>query len=228
MKPRLRYVAIGGVLIAVGLGLIVVGQVQHHVTDGRRTLLMLRYDAPENEYERLEQVTRFASRLPGIADLRADVRDQRTVSDYWRAQYRSNRFSAGASTTPAQQEARALLLAANAAYRRIALDGSNADVRGSLDAVLAQYVDVLKRDSSSFDAAYNYQFVARMRDRLERAPRAGTKNARAPVDQTLHGPAGSESPGLEINEFKVITPHDSNERKEEQEAGKGAPRVRKG
>ena len=94
------------------------------------------------------------------------------------------------------------------------------------------YADVLKRGPWQFDAAYNYQYIARVRAALARSaparPASSLPMPLAPPSRTIHGRSGAESPGLQMNEFKVIVPHQSDERREEQEAGKSAPRARKG
>ena len=45
---------------------------------------------------------------------------------------------------------------------------------------------------------------------------------------TLHGRPGEVPPGADMNEFKVIVPQRSDERREQPEAGKGGTKARKG
>ena len=104
-----------------------------------------------------------------------------------------------------------------------------------LEGVLGQYSDVLRRGPWQFDAAYNYEFLARRRDALirarsqkpgQRARQAAAEAALPP--HTLHGRPGDVPPGADMNEFKVIVPQRSDERREQPEAGKGGPKARKG
>jgi hypothetical protein len=135
------------------------------------------------------------------------------------------------STAAQGTDAQTLLVTANAAYRRIDFHRDERLLLENMREVIDAYGDALKHGPWQIDAAYNYQFVARARARLERATRRSprpTPTTLAPPAQTIHGRGGAESPGLEMNEFKVIVPHESDERREEQEAGKSAPRVRKG
>jgi len=98
--------------------------------------------------------------------------------------------------------------------------------------VLGQYADVLRRAEWQFDAAYNYEFVARRRDVLIRARAARNAEKREVTPprfpDTIHGRAGSVPPGTDMSEFKIIVPQRSDERREQPEAGKGGAKARKG
>ena len=64
-----------------------------------------------------------------------------------------------------------LLLAANAAFRASAPQGADRrDAVERLDGVIRAYAEVLRKDPSDADAAYNYEYVVRLRDTLAKAP----------------------------------------------------------
>ena len=225
MKVGWWWLAASGVLVSMGVSAVVLGQLERRVTRTATQLLTLDYALAAGADQRTERVMRNRG-LSWIVGPNANLRDQRMVAEYWRGQY----SSVTAGDTELTSEANALLMAANAAYRAIKFDAAQSELIEQLQAVLNRYAEVMKRDSSNFDAAYNYQFVARTRDRIASAPRGAGSVPRPPIalDQTLHGRPGAQSPGLELNEFKVLSPHESEERREEQEAGKNAPRARKG
>jgi hypothetical protein len=233
MKPAFRYLIVAILLLAAGGALLAAGQLERRVLDARRYLLTMQYDAPSDEYERIERSISYLRSLPWMTGMSADVREQRATSQYWQADYPSlERESPGGEATT--DNADLLLLAANAAYRSVDFDDPQAVQR--LEAILGQYAEVLKRDPNRFDAAYNYQFVARTHDalasmRTARPPAKAQKAvaaARQPSTQTIHGRRGAPPVGMKMNEFKVIVPQRSDERKEQPEAGKGGPKIRKG
>lgn len=88
---------------------------------------------------------------------------------------------------------------------------------------------MLKRAPHDFDAAYNYEFVARTRDTLAR-PRGGRreKTTRATPDQTIHGRPGAPPESTRPDDFKIIVPQNQEERMQVPEAGVGGAKVRKG
>jgi hypothetical protein len=94
------------------------------------------------------------------------------------------------------------------------------------------------------DAAYNFEYVARLRDLLAR-PRqgAGKSDGRAqqtaaspsghavgdlPVGPTLHGHPGAPPRNAAMGEFKTVIPRQKEERTDEPDAAKSTQKVRKG
>ena len=96
---------------------------------------------------------------------------------------------------------------------------------------------MLRRDPSLTDAAYNYEFVTRLRDTLAKAPRALPKKPPAKVDlvsvdlptgATVHGHPGGPPEGTDMSDFKTITPMRYDEREEQMDPGRGKDLRRKG
>ena len=96
---------------------------------------------------------------------------------------------------------------------------------------------VLKNGGFNRDAAYNFEYVARVRDTLARAKGAATpRQTRAmnspnddlPVGPTVHGAPGIHPPGTKGEEFEIMTPMDYGEREAQPEATPGRPLPRKG
>ena len=94
-----------------------------------------------------------------------------------------------------------LLVAANAAYRDAGSGQNDPGAVQRLEGVMGQYSDVLRRGPWQFDAAYNYEFLAKRRDALIRArgqkPGQRGRQAAAPTmpPHTLHGRPGEVPPG---------------------------------
>jgi hypothetical protein len=232
MKAVFGYLIPAGLLLIVGLALWTTGRFERRVVNASKELVMLHYDAAQPEYEALERSIRFVRDAPWFAVMNAAVREQRATSHYWLQEYSSLSVQTDASGEIIEQNPEIVFLAANAAYRSTPLDGRAALVVPQLERLLEQYASVLQRDPDHFDAAYNYEFVSRVRDGFTRAPGgkpgAGISAALHPALQTIHGPQGRLPSGVEFNDFKVIVPQRSDERKEQPEAGKGGPKVRKG
>src|SRR5258706_1283635 len=104
--------------------------------------------------------------VPMASTMDTDLREQRATSAYWTADYTALQPEGDAEGAPSDQDPGLLLLAANAAYRRIRPDEPPRQAAEKLEALLGQYAEVLKRDPSRFDAAFNYQFVAKVRSGL--------------------------------------------------------------
>lgn len=230
MRAAIGYVCVAALLGAAGASLWAIGCLQQQAVARQERLFTLEYAGPGPEPGSLER-RGIADRLPWIGQISGERAEQDATSQYWLGEYEALGVPADAAEA-AELDPAVLMIAAHAAYRRTALDGSGPDAIKHLSAILALYVEVLKRDPRQIDAAFNFEFIARRRNVLASrggAP-AGFQRAAAPPPpgRTLHGDRGAVPLGLEKTEFKVIVPRPSDERQEQQEAGSGTPKVRKG
>jgi len=118
-----------------------------------------------------------------------------------------------------------LLLDANASFRTAQHDEDRSAVLRKLDAAVKSYAEVLKANGNLPDAAYNYEYVVRVRDGLQRSQ---SPTSSAPREATLHGQSGAPPANADMSKFKILIPRRSDERKEDLRAGKGNVKVRKG
>lgn len=170
-----------------------------------------------------ERAAPLAASLPIVGPpIRADLQRQRALAAYWRADY-------AALKTPEPEgqpiSAATRLIAANGMFRDLARQPGNSQtlVRG-LDAVLKAYVSVLDVDPDEVDAAYNYEFVSRLRGAIA----AGRANSISlPSESNMHGEKGSPPSQTKPGEFNIIVPLRPDER-QELEPGLGAVPQRKG
>jgi hypothetical protein len=167
----------------------------------------------------------------------AEQRHTATVS-YWLARYTSLTELANPANGPAQTDPQLLLLAANSAFRTSAPQSK--DIKGAvarLDAVVQQYADVLRRDPNLLDAAFNYEYVVKLRDSVAKGPKGLKPNAPPkpdlpsvdlPTGLTIHGRPGGPPEGESMSDFKTVTPMRYDEREEQMDPGRGQKIQRKG
>lgn len=113
---------------------------------------------------------------------------------------------------------------------------SRSDQVKRLDSVLQAYATVLKATPRHPDAAYNYEYVVRVRDALagarpasaDRGQMSATAARRAtddlPAGPTLHGRPGAPPPAARVDEFEILAPMLPEERESTQP--KASPGVR--
>ena len=174
--------------------------------------------------------------LPGQRRrLSDDVRIAKATVAYWLGRY----GAVAADTTDGDADAAILLAAANAAFREAQRDpavGPAAVQR--LDGVLQAYASALKAGARNPDAAYNYEYVARLRDQVAASPqgRIATSPAAAgpvmggdlPAGATIHGAPGAPPPDAKMEELQTIMPMEFGDREAQPEPTPGAKRERKG
>jgi len=166
--------------------------------------------------EDAERAVRWTLSLPVVGALvNADLRRVRALESYWRDDY-----AALEAPEPEGEPADAAIrfVAANAKFRdlaQLARDGQAVTQR--LDDVLRAYVAVLEVDPGAVDAAYNYEFVSRVRGLLA----AGRGNG-VPLRSrsNLQGDKGLPPSQTKPSEFNIIVPLRPDERREsEPQAG---------
>jgi hypothetical protein len=132
------------------------------------------------------------------------------------------------------------LIGADAAFRRAQrAAGAQPVAPADLDRVLDAYAGALRNEGFTLDAAFNYEYVARLRDANAQAkpskPRPVDTPAAAagttkddPVGPTIHGRPGRHPPATRGNDFEVIAPMDFGDREAQPEPTLGVKLPRKG
>jgi hypothetical protein len=235
--------AFAGLLIAVLLfaaGAVSWSQARatRRLAGAHQRLATLHYDLDDES----EGAATVLNRLPWPAGtVRDDVQRHRAIVTYWLSRYESLTDMISGAGGPAPADPALLLVAANAAFRASApqsVDRRSAIER--LDGVIQAYADVLRKDPTNADAAFNYEFVARLRDVLAKAPAPGraARDRKAPKPEdvsvdlpsgpTVHGRPGGPPEGTAMSDFKTITPMRYDEREEQTDPGRGNKIRRRG
>jgi hypothetical protein len=162
---------------------------------------------------------------------------------YWLGDYANVTFGPGstpAADTSAAADAHVLRVVANAAFRQSQREpGAGQAAVQRLDGVLQAYASALKASSRDIDAAYNYEYVARLRDRVARAPQGKPAKPQPaapvtltagdlPAGPTIHGRPGAPPPDAKMEELEMLAPLEYGDREAQPDATPGAKRERKG
>jgi hypothetical protein len=234
--------AITGVIVAAGLFVVAAAcwteaRLTRRVADAHRRLATLHYDADDD----IDSAVTVVNRLPwpgGASN--SDIKRHRSTVSYWLVRYDSLSDMTLATGDQAVTDPSLLFLAANASFRNSAAEGGDRKaVVDRLDAVMQSYAEVLRREPTHADAAYNYEFVSRMRDVIAKAPgkglpkeKPGEKTASVSIDlptgPTVHGRPGAPPEGTVMSDFKTLTPMRYDEREEQMDPGRGKEIRRKG
>lgn len=186
--------------------------------------------------------------LPGDRRrLQDDIRMAKATGAYWLGRY----GDIAANTTEDGSDGAILLAAANGAFREAQRDAAAGPAAVQrLDGVLQAYAAALKAASSQAtrpwraealaEAAYNYEYVSRVRDQIARAPQGKAAKAASapapavgmrgdlPIGPTIHGRPGAPPPDAKMEELQMIAPMDFGDRETQPEATPGARREKKG
>jgi hypothetical protein len=246
MRKVLGQAAIAVVLFGLGFIAWNAGTLQGRVADAHEELAMLRYNTADAEYGDIESSMGYVSRVPWVGDaLLTDVRGDRATGDYWQARYEALAPKRDEAGSTIEQQPNELTLAANAGFRTSQRDTADRQMTlRRLDAAIKTYTDLLKK-SPDADAAYNFEYIVRLRDTLSKAkpapPGKREDPAKAiqrltgvvmagdlPEGRTVHGDPGAPPPNTDMTQFKMHIPVRPDERQGGSDAGQGKEKIRKG
>lgn len=206
-------------------------QLAAQVADARQAIATFDYDDANGWTPRVS----LSDYLPGERRLLSDdIRMARAAVAYWLGRY----DAVSADTQTAAADADALLTTANAAFRQNQRDpGTGVGAVQRLDGVLQAYAAALKASPRNVEAAYNYEFVARLRDQVARSqgkmvrpavPGGPVMAGDLPGGVTIHGSPGGPPPDAKIEDLQTIAPMEFGDREAQPEPTPGGKRERKG
>jgi len=210
------------------------------VADARQQMATLQFDIDDGR----SPSASVSDYLPGDqGGLSSQVRRIRATVAYW-----SGGYDRVIEARSEEVDSDLLLTAANAAFRASERErpAPQAEQVQRLDGVLQAYASVLKASPRHVEAAYNYEYVSRVRDQVAsrlsgktpataaaaasaRSPSTGSeRGGDLPDGNTIHGRPGGPPPEAKAEEFKVIAPMEYGDRETQPEATPGGKIQRKG
>ena len=230
MKSISGFIAGAILFVLVGYGALTTARFQRSMAAAQEQSATLQYPQARESLDAAEGYLTYASWLPGIGERSLkEVRARKAALLYWQGDYES--------VLPAQAEPVALvdesnvelqLVVANAAFRFGQSQAKGRDsILQALNEAASGYSTVLKNNVWHEDAAYNYEYIVRLRDDIARG-------RRPPVPENQEGAAdlgeqGAPSPDTSMKGFQIYVPLEGSERTPEGgEAGKAGEKQRKG
>ncbi|HEY3044977.1 MAG TPA: hypothetical protein VGJ39_13170 [Vicinamibacterales bacterium] len=229
MKSTLTPTIVAVVLLAGGTVCWTLGQAEDRVAHVTTQVMTMGYKAVAEDAGPADPSLTYGARVPIVGEeIASAVKDDRASANYWLGRYDTLTLQRDSGGALVERDPQLLLLAANAAYRANELEPGNRQASiQRLQAIVTYYADLVKSHPESFDAAYNYEFTARLRNSLERGgrPPAAADDKNQP---TIHGQPGAPAKGAAPNKLNIIVPKSGDERTNSPEAGQGGRKVRKG
>jgi hypothetical protein len=204
-------------LVLVGGVLWYAGKNEEQLAAAEYSFLTLRYETAATQ---LDEAAGSSLLRPLLSRLGVASGNERASAQYWLGDYEGLALS----DDPALK-----LLAANAEYRALRTAGGQWQaVVARLDSIAKRYADILRTDPDSEDAAYNLEFIVRVRAAMVAAKKPLPANDPADSGLTIHGWPGAPPEEMDGKKFKMIVPMLPDERQEAEEAGRAGRKVRKG
>jgi len=205
------------IVAMAGVVLWFAGESERRLADAEYALVTLRYERATTD---LESATAAGILDPILRRVSPGAEGERAIAQYWSGDYQA---------LTGAEEPKIQLLAANAEYRALrAAGGPWQSAVGRLDAIAKRYADIIRADGANEEAAFNYEFVVRLRAAVLKSKQPLPAGDAAIVDLTPHGEAGAPPRDSDAKKFKMIVPMMPDERQEAEEAGRSGQKLRKG
>lgn len=237
MKSVVGYVVIALALVVGGRVLFGASSLEGRTADAQQALLTLRYGDLEPAYEALRVEASDGALLPRLSQsLVSSLREQQSTTRYWMRGYGRLTPERDAAGALSETDPVVLELGAHAAYRSAQQAPDQAVAVKRIDDIVRGYADVLRARPGDENAAWNFEFVSRVRATLQQSkqpvmpePESTGLAGDLPIGPTMHGEPGAPPEGSDMKQFKVVVPMRPDERKQlPQGASEGEQRKRKG
>lgn len=219
------------VLALLGSAFLGVARLEGHMADAGQQLSTLQYGMAQESLTQAEQYSDHARWVPWIgSDARQEIRARQAAIEYWQRKY-DDVLPAGAEPVAAvdDQNVELQLVVANAAYRvnQTQFKDKTSTVK-ALEETASGYLTVLKNNTWHSDAAFNYEYIIRLRDAAAKGsqpPPPPQKNE----EESDNGESGAPTPATSQEGFQIYIPLEQGEKNPTGgEAGKSSAKERKG
>jgi DNA-binding XRE family transcriptional regulator len=222
-------------LVVVGGAFLMAGRFERRMAIAQEDMAVLDFADPQADYAALEE---DLTGMPLVSERPLkEIRRRRAMLQYWQADYAD--LIQVARTANEAEDADSIdpemrVLAANALYR-VAQRGpqDRATLLKNLEAAIRAYSEALRAGVERPDIAFNYELAVRMRDEIGAGKRKVLTNPKTEdteSDPNMHGDPGEPPKDMKVEQFQIRIPMDPKEIKQSQEqaAGTGAPRRKRG
>jgi hypothetical protein len=230
MKGIARYLVGAIVMLFVSAVCFVAGLLDRDIAHAQEHIVEGDYGEPQQTFQDAERYYGYASRLPWVGNGPVnELRARQAALQYWQKRYTAIVPEVGdpIANTPADNIDLQFLVS-NAMYREgLAQATDKARTLAALDAAINAYAAVLKNAVRHDDAAYNYEYVVKLRADVAKERR------KIQLPPQVAEPAGQLGHPLQAGSggaFKVYVPFDKRELEKDTtgKAGKGPPLRKKG
>lgn len=178
----------------------------------------------------------FARALPFLDKLRDDIKTRREKILYRKGEFKD---LAARAIKENKLSPERKFIAANANYRILETERDQKAFFEAVDMVISSYSSVLESDPKHFNAAFNYEYLLRLREKLEKEKKQRSSKdsfasaaSRGVLPSNIHGQEGVNTGVIVPGKIKIYIPGQSaqteseNENQKGKDAGKG--KVKKG
>jgi hypothetical protein len=230
MRATIGCAIVAVVLALSGFAFMGVARLEGHMADAGQQLSTLQYEAAQQSLTSAERYADRSRFVPLLGtDARQEIRARQAAVQYWQRRYDVVLPTAAEPVAAVDEENVELqLVVANSEFRvKQTQFKDKASTVKALEESAAGYLTVLKNNTWHPDAAYNYEYIIRLRDQAAKGsqPPPPQKNE----EESDNGESGAPTPATSQEGFQIYIPLEQGEKNPTGgEAGKASAKERKG
>ena len=202
MRAAFKYLVTALILGGIAAAVAAAGRLDRRLARAEQQIATFAFDDADAAYAELESSLGVAGALPwAFGGSRADVETRRAALRYWRGEYAGLLADyADASPDVSRNPALQFVLANAAARAALDPEADREQVLRALDGAIDVYLGVLQESPGHLDAAYNYEYLLRLRADIA----SGAEIPDPPRSQ--HGREGESPERGELEEMEIYVP----------------------
>jgi len=229
VKSVTAYLIAALIFVAVGIVALTASRLERQLADAQERASTQQYALAQESLNAADGYLRYAQWVPSVGDETVrEVRARQAALQYWQGEFEKV-LPAQAEPVAAVDESNVelQLVVANAAFRN-GLKGVTERTAAVqvLNEAANGYLTVLKNNIWHEEAAYNYEYVIRLRDEIQKGRKPPSEQPQQGMDL---GESGAPSDATSTKGFQIYVPLQGDEKSPEGgDAGKATEKVRKG
>jgi hypothetical protein len=230
MRVIVRHVAISVSMGVISVVCLITALLEGDMAQGDKELSAANLAAADRYYSSALGRVSYFDRIPLMfSDARAEIVVNRAAIRYWQGDYVGLLADyPSLQSSMSDDDIRLGLVVAGSAYRvGQHRDVTSSEMLNSLDQAIGMYAQLLESDHRSYDAAFNYEFLIRLREALSGGAEWVPRGLENPLGEEGGSPMDEET---QIDDLQIFVPMsvDELDRIDEPTMGSDTPIRRRG
>ena len=207
VRTGLRYLVVAVLLGLAAVVLLVAARLERRVAVADQEMATLNLSRAARAYDEVADSLAVTGRIPWLLrNMRDEVTARRAAVRYWRGDYTPLVADYTSADSPSIAGNRDLqFVVANADYQSVQRPGSSREIAlGTFDHAIGVYRRLLEGNEAHFEAAFNYELMVRLRNRIAAGDEVPT--FRRP---TIPGNPGDNPEEAEMEDIQIYVPQNS-------------------
>ena len=225
MRKLAVYLVLILLVMVMSGSLVMYGLYEFRTARALELFVAFDFKSDDGIYQKLENGLGYGRKMPILLDKwENELKISRARVKYWEKNYFALIDSLDNSQDQENEDPNLRFIRANASYKNVEIEKDKKSLVEGIENAITGYIYTIRKDSENFNAAFNYEYLLRVRSDMAKSKKL---NEKQPSDssQGLHGQKGQQVEGEDEGKIKIHIPLTGEEGEDklkgEQDAGKG-------